>query len=373
MSEFSLGSASADWGPDLTLGLKCLFLPLLKLWVRKAARAMAGTGALRDDMKGTGQQRTGLPGVCRGCAHAWDCRPVAAARFEPRAPGGRGRRGPAAAAEHRLRLGMDDAIEELLLGVGGGDTSVARMARLAAGFLRAGGPESAALQPLADLGKQRQNAERGLHRWSATQPWRLLFPPSLYEFAMPKLGLKGDYGEASASTHSCASAAILPCACPLPPPAFARCLMHVHASRAFGVARCIPLPTSLPPPSVLSSLMDAQTRGKKGRREGGWERRRVEVHPRELGRGAGSLRAGAGAAGSLHAGILPHELFASLHRQGSEVFHELLCGSDGVLAEWWREAQARGGAWLENPFLNEAPPHRSVPLVRLQEREIGPG
>jgi alkanesulfonate monooxygenase SsuD/methylene tetrahydromethanopterin reductase-like flavin-dependent oxidoreductase (luciferase family) len=103
----------------------------------------------------------------------------------PSPPGGR--RAPAAAAEHRLRPGMEDAIEELLLGVGGGDTSVARMARLAEGFLREGGPQSATLKPLADLRSQEQNAERGLRRWTATQPWRRLFPGKSTSLPCPSL------------------------------------------------------------------------------------------------------------------------------------------------------------------------------------------
>jgi hypothetical protein len=99
---------------------------------------------------------------------------------------------------------MEDAVEELLLGVGGGDTSVARMGRLAAAFAAAGGPEAPLLRELARF--QERNAERGLHRWCQGQPWRRLLPRDLYQFPMSKLGLKGDYGQVADSQHWCPSA-----------------------------------------------------------------------------------------------------------------------------------------------------------------------
>jgi hypothetical protein len=101
-----------------------------------------------------------------------------------------------AAAGCGRRAQMEDAIEELLLGVGGGDTSIAKMARLAAAFGDTGGNGAELLAPLAKL--RGSNRERALHRWCARQDWRRLLPREIYAFTMSKRG--GD------SQHWCPSA-----------------------------------------------------------------------------------------------------------------------------------------------------------------------
>ena len=66
----------------------------------------------------------------------------------------------------------------------------------------------------------------------------------------------------------------------------------------------------------------------------------------------------------MHHALLPHEFMHSIYHRSFELFEELFTGGPDNLREWWDQASAGGGTWIErHPVVHHQPdPCKRIPF-----------